>query len=187
MTILEALDKFDTETLRFHLIKNGPETKDANFTEEDYILTHNEITNKLGNFVNRTLKYKGLSEIPNGILDVEVQKYIKEKYKEISNFIENIEFRKATLSIIELLDFANKYYDEKKPWVQYKENINEFNNTIYTCTIIIANISNLIEPFMPLTAEKIRKYLRIKNRKWEYIEKIDNIKLNDIFPLFERK
>mgnify|MGYP005828080449 FL=1 len=40
---------------------------------------------------------------------------------------------------------------------------------------------------MPLTAEKIRKYLRIKNRKWEYIEKIDNIKLNDIFPLFERK
>ena len=187
LTIIEALNKFDTETLRFHLIKNGPETKDANFTEEDYILTHNEITNKLGNFVNRTLKYKGLSEIPNGILDVEVQKYIKEKYKEISNFIENIEFRKATLSIIELLDFANKYYDEKRPWVQYKENINEFNNTIYTCTIIIANISNLIEPFMPLTAEKIRKYLRIKNRKWEYIEKIDNIKLNDIFPLFERK
>ena len=187
LTIIEALNKFDTETLRFHLIKNGPETKDANFTEEDYILTHNEITNKLGNFVNRTLKYKGLSEIPNGILDVEVQKYIKEKYKEISNFIESIEFRKATLSIIELLDFANKYYDEKRPWVQYKENINEFNNTIYTCTIIIANISNLIEPFMPLTAEKIRKYLRIKNRKWEYIEKIDNIKLNDIFPLFERK
>ena len=187
LTIIEALDKFDTETLRFHLIKNGPETKDSNFTEEDYILTHNEITNKLGNFVNRTLKYKGLSMIPKGVLNTDVEKYIKEKYIEISDFIEGIEFRKATLSIIELLDFANKYYDDKKPWIQFKENLNEFNNIIYTCAIIIANISNLISPFMPITAEKIRGYLNLKEEKWEYINKIDNIELNNIYPLFERK
>ena len=92
LTTLEALNKFDAETLRFHLIKNGPESKDSNFTEEDYIMTHNEITNKLGNFVNRTLKYKGLSEIPRGIMDINVEKYINEKYIEISNYIENIEF-----------------------------------------------------------------------------------------------
>ena len=187
LTIIEALDKFDTETLRFHLIKNGPETKDSNFTEEDYILTHNEITNKLGNFVNRTLKYKGLSMIPKGVLNIDVEKYIKEKYIEISDFIEGIEFRKATLSIIELLDFANKYYDDKKPWIQFKENLDEFNNTIYTCAIIIANISNLISPFMPITAEKIRGYLNLKGEKWEYINKINNIELNNIYPLFERK
>ena len=187
LTILEALDKFDTETLRFHLIKNGPEAKDTNFTEEDYIMTHNEITNKLGNFVNRTLKYKGLSKIPNGVMDTNVERYIKEKYKEISNNIENIEFRKATLEIIELLDFANKYYDNKQPWIQYKENIEEFNNTIYTCTVTIANISNLIEPFMPKIAEKIREYLNIKNKKWEYINQIECIELNNIEPLFERK
>ena len=169
------------------MIKNGPETKDSNFTEEDYILTHNEITNKLGNFVNRTLKYKGLSMIPKGVLNTDVEKYIKEKYIEISDFIEGIEFRKATLSIIELLDFANKYYDDKKPWIQFKENLNEFNNIIYTCAIIIDNISNLISPFMPKKEEKIRGYLNLKEEKWEYINKIDNIELNNIYPLFERK
>ena len=40
---------------------------------------------------------------------------------------------------------GNKYYDERKPWIQKRENIEEFNNTIYTCTNIIANLSNLIE------------------------------------------
>lgn len=187
LTTLEALNKFDAETLRFHLIKNGPESKDSNFTEEDYIMTHNEITNKLGNFVNRTLKYKGLSEIPSGIMDINVEKYINEKYIEISNYIENIEFRRATLSIIELLDYLNKYYDDKKPWILYKENMPEFNNTIYTCSVSIANLSNLIEPFMPKTAEKIRNYLSIKNKSWKYIDKLDCIKLNNIEPLFERK
>ena len=173
--------------MRFHLIKIGPESKDSNFTEEDYIMTHNEITNKLGNFVNRTLKYKGLSEIPRGIMDINVEKYINEKYIEISNYIENIEFRKATLSIIELLDYLNKYYDDKKPWILYKENMTEFNNTIYTCSVSIANLSNLIEPFMPKTAEKIKNYLSIKNKSWKYIDKLDCIKLSNIEPLFERK
>ena len=187
LTILEALKIYDTETLRFHLIKNGPESKDSNFTEEDYIMTHNEITNKLGNFVNRTLKYKGLSKVPSGIMDISVEKYIKEKYIEISNFIDNIEFRKATLSIIELLDYLNKYYDDKKPWILCKEDISEFNNTIYTCSVSIANLAIIIEPFMPQTAEKIRSYLSINNKKWEYIDKLDCVELNNIEPLFERK
>lgn len=187
LTILDALDKFDTDTLRFHLIKNGPENKDSNFTEDDYILTHNEITNKLGNFVNRTLKYKGLTEIPKGIMDIEVKKYICEKYTEISNYIENIEFRKASLSIIDLLDYLNKYYDDKKPWVLYKENIQEFDNTIYTCAVSIANISNLIEPFMPKTSNKIKEYLSIEMKKWEFIDRLEKLQLNNIEPLFERK
>ena len=187
LTILEAVDKYDTETLRFHLIKNGPENKDANFTEEEYILTHNEITNKLGNFVNRTLKYKGLNKIPLGTMDKKVEEYIKRKYDEIANYIENIEFRKASISIIELLDFANKYYDDQKPWIKFKENIQDFNNTIYTCSVIISNISNLILPFMPKTAEKIKEYLNIKENSWRYIEGVESVELSNITPLFERK
>lgn len=187
LTVLDALEMYDSDTLRFHLIKNGPETRDTNFTEEEYFSTHNELTNKLGNFVNRTLNYKGLTAIPKGNIDFKVKEFIIGKYNEISNFIENIEFKKAANSIMELLDYANKYYDDKKPWIQFKENIDEFNNIIYTCTIIIANISNLIEPFMPKTSEVIRKYLKIEDAKWEYIDNIENVELVNIRPLFERK
>ena len=186
ITILEALDKYNVETLRFHLLRNGPETRDANFTEEEYIMTHNEITNKLGNFINRTLKFKGLTSIPVATLDENIEKEIEYKYEEISECIENIEFRNATLKIIDLLDFANKYYDDRKPWIQAKENIEEFKNTIYTCATLIANISNVIEPFMPETAKKIRSYLNIEKATWNIIKLENEIKLENIEPLFER-
>lgn len=186
MTILEAIEELNVDTLRLHLIKNGPERKDTNFTIEDYKATHNEITNKLGNFVNRTLKYKGIETIPEGNMDTTFKDKIEKMYTNISEQVEKLEFREAVLLIIGFLDEANKYYDERKPWIQAKEDISGFNDTIYTCSNIIANISNFIEPFMPETAMKIREYLHIDEATWNYIEVTPNLKLENINPLFER-
>ena len=186
MTVLEAVNEFNIDTLRFHLIKNGPEKKDSNFTVEDYIATHNELTNKLGNFVNRTLKYKGMTEIPNGKIDEEIKKKIENVYIQISELMEKIEFREVTNVIMNFLDEANKYYDEQKPWVQYKEDINKFNDIMYTCATMIANISNIIEPFMPKSAAKIREYLQIEKATWDYIEVKPNLPLNNIEVLFTK-
>ncbi len=185
-TIEESISKSNVDTLRFHLIKCGPEKKDANYTEEEYKSTHNEITNKLGNFVNRTLKYKGLTNIPNGIMDEEIKKILINSYDKIYNLMEKLEFREVCLHIIELLDEANKYYDSKGPWKLHEEDINEFNNVIYTCCVIIANISNYINFIMPQTAFKIRNYLNVTEDTWKYIEVQKEMKLENIEALFER-
>ena len=186
LTILEALDLYNVNTLRFHLIKNGPENKDANFVEEEYKATHNEITNKLGNFINRTLKYKGLTEIKKANMDKEVEEYLKNTYSEISKCMDNNEFRNYAIKVIELLDYANKYYDEKKPWVLFKEDMDEFINVIYTCANIIANIANVIYPLMPEVTDKINNYLNKEENKWEYVELKEDLELKNIEPLFTR-
>ena len=85
-----------------------------------------------------------------------------------------------------VLETANKYYDDKTPWVLFKEDINKFNDCIYTCSNIILNISNYIEPIMPETASKIRKYLNINEASWGYSEIKNNIILDNIEPLFNR-
>ena len=51
LTILEATEQFNIDTLRFHLLRNGPEKRDTSFSVEDYNATHNEVNNKLGNFI----------------------------------------------------------------------------------------------------------------------------------------
>ncbi len=186
LTILEAANKYNVDTLRFYLLRNGPENKDSNFTEEEYFRTHNEINNKLGNFINRTLKFKGLEELPMGIMDLEFKKLLINIYNDISNKMENIEFKEVTNIILNVLDLANKFYDEKAPWVLYKENKEEFNNCIYTCAVIILNISNYIEPIMPETAKIIRSFLHISKPTWQYIELENNIKLENIKQLFNR-
>ena len=68
-----------------------------------------------------------------------------------------------------LVDEANKYYDEQQPWIAFKEDKEKFNNCIYTCVQIIANLGNLMEPFMPFSAEKIRKYLGIEKPVWNFV------------------
>ena len=59
---IEIADMYNPDALRFHLINNGPEKKDSNFTLESFVATNNgELLNKFGNLVNRTLKFKGIS------------------------------------------------------------------------------------------------------------------------------
>ena len=184
---IELVEKYGVDSLRFHLINNGPEKKDSNFTEEALIATNNgELLNKFGNLVNRTLKFKELYEVPDGKLDEDIKNKIEETYKLVGENIEKLEFKEASNKAMELVEIANKYYDEQKPWIQKKENIEEFNNTIYTCAVIIANLSNIFEPFMPSACEKIRKYLNIENKAWELIAPEIGLKLENIEPLFSR-
>lgn len=187
ITIRQMVEEYNVDSLRYYMIAHGPENKDVDFTVENYINVHNsDVVNKFGNFVNRTLRFKGLEEIPLGVMDTQMIEEINETYKMVFEYIENLEFKKACSKIVELIEIGNKYYDERKPWIQKKENIEEFNNTIYTCTNVIANLSNLIEPIMPQTSNKLREYLKIEKPSWKQIQIKEKIPLDNIEILFER-
>ena len=189
ITALEALELYPVDSLRYHLVSNGPERKDTNFTPEDFVATHNgELLNKFGNLVNRTLKFKGIENIKLGVMDPIIKEKIESTYTQVAESIEKLEFREAVSKIINLVETANKYYDENEPWKQIKENENAFIDTIYTCSTIIANLSNLFEPIMPEATSKIREYLELKEPSWNYIELNNEIDLTnkEIKPLFER-
>ena len=187
ITILDMIKEYDVDSLRYYMIAYGPENADINFTMENYISVHNsDLVNKFGNFVNRTLNFKGLESIVPAKMNEEISKVISEKYIIIAKYIEKLEFRKACAEIIDLIEIGNKYYDERKPWIDYKENIEEFNNTIYTCMNVIANLSNMLEPLIPNKTEKLRKYLNIYNPTFKKVILKDKIILKNIELLFER-
>lgn len=185
--VKEFCDEYNSDTVRFHLINNGPEKKDTSFNVIDYVTCHNnEITNKYGNFVNRTLKFKGISEIPDGEMNLEIKALIEKAYIEVGEDIEKLEFKEASSKVIRLIEDANKYYDEMKPWVQFKEDMSAFNDTIYTCAVLIANISNLMEPFMPASSKKVREWLDIEKATWNYIEVQKGLSLKNVQVLFAK-
>ena len=189
ITTLEMLEKYSSDSLRYHLINNGPEKKDTNFTPEDFVATHNgELLNKFGNLVNRTLKFKGLDTVKKANLDGSIKEEIEKTYTEVADLIEHLEFREAIAKIMNLVETANKYYDSREPWKQRKEDEKGFNDTIYTCSCIIANLANLFEPVMPNACQKIRSYLDLEKAKWEpvYLENDINLEDKNIEPLFER-
>ena len=114
ITIEDLTSKYDIDSIRYYFISNGPEKKDSNFSLDDFKNIHNsELVNKYGNFVNRTLNFKGLKEIKVNVVENEIEKVVKNTYTDVSNHIKNLEFRAAIENIIKLVEYGNKYYDEK--------------------------------------------------------------------------
>ena len=187
ISALDAVEKLNSDTIRYHLINNGPERKDTNFSLSEYVATHNnEVTNKFGNFVNRTLKFKGISEIPEGNLDADIKAMIEKAYVEVGEAIEALNFKDASEKAMKLVEDANKYYDDRKPWIQFKEDMAAFNDTIFTCATLIANISNIMEPFMPAAAAKTRSIFGFEKATWNFVDAKAGIKLDNIETLFTK-
>lgn len=190
ITVDELVDKFNADSIRYYMIANGPEKKDVNFNEFDLIQAHNKfLVGALGNFINRNLSFikkKFDGHIAESNIDLKIKEVTQKEYKLIGNLIENGELRSAIENVMEYISLGNKYYDDRKPWIQVKENIKDFNETTYTCIYMMANIANLISPFMPDTAQKIRKILNISELKWEENNIHGDFEVNEIPLLFDR-
>lgn len=184
------IENYNVDTLRYFLTINGPEKRDGDFSWREFILRHNgELLGAFGNFVNRTLVFieKAFDNIiPFGVIDNSIKIQLTELYNEVGIKIEKANFKNGLEDIFSFIRSANKYFDEKQPWILIKENVLECQNVLYNCALIIANLSNLLEPFIPETCIKIRSFLSIEKAKWEYIERLEENRLNKIVVLFER-
>ena len=136
-----------------------------------------------GNFIARML---GAGKIKEANVDKEVKDLTEKTYKEVGEHFEKGEIRSATSKIVEYIMFANKYYDSKEPWIKAKEDIEEFNNITYTCTYIIANISNLIQPILPKASIKIKEMLNLPEATWNPIELSGDYEINNLNIIYER-
>jgi len=190
ITVNELLEMFGRDTLRFYFMFYGPEVRDTNCSIDDIIQMHNKfLVGVLGNFVNRNLsfinkKFDGV--IKEGKVDDEITTATKNVYDTVGTFIEKGEFKNAITAILEYISLGNKYYDEQQPWIQVKENMDAFNNTTYTCVYMMANIANIIKPFMADTSDKLKEMLSLPEAKWEVTNINGDIKLENVQLLFER-
>ena len=190
ITANELLEMFDSDTLRFYFSFKGPETNDMNCSLTDIIQTHNKfLVGMLGNFVNRNLsfinkKFDGVTK--EGCVDETIKNATEKTYRIIGDYFEKGEIRNAISQIFEYVALANKYYDSKQPWVQVKEDIDGFNDTTYTCTYMIANMSNMITPILPHASKKIKEMLDLPEYKWEVTDIKGDYKIQNLQVLYDR-
>lgn len=183
------LERYDSDSIRMFFLANGPELKDADFTWNSFITFHNsQIVGAYGNLVNRTLAFINKyfdgcvpqAKIENGVLQE-----IKIAFDFVGQKIEMGNFREAISKIFSLVDYGNKYYDIKQPWITRTENLEVCYETMYNCVQIIANLSALLEPFMPCSSGKVKSWLKISD-KWEVKNVSAGLVLPEISLLFER-
>ncbi|WP_152396080.1 methionine--tRNA ligase [Paenibacillus guangzhouensis] len=187
----DMLERYPADAIRYFLIANGPERRDTDFSWREFIHSHNgELLGAFGNFVNRTLVFLQKSYdslVPDGSLDPEWKDSIDTLYQQSGTLIEEGRLKESLELIFAYIRRANKYFDERKPWLQVKVDRSACGDTLYTCTQIIANLANLLQPFIPFACDQIRTFLSLAaSPVWHWIEVPVNQSVQHLALLFER-
>ncbi|HOP32858.1 MAG TPA: methionine--tRNA ligase [Candidatus Hydrothermia bacterium] len=175
--IPDLLSKYPSDYIRYGLSHVIPETKDSDFSFEEFKTRINsELVNNLGNFVNRTLtfikNYIGL--VRHNLVgfrdqDLEIISEIENFPQQVGNHLENFEFRKALKEIMAFSQKGNQYFDYEKPWSTRKVDKEKTERTLYLCASMVKALSIIIEPYLPDSARRIRNMLGFSDQelKWE--------------------
>ena len=179
----EYLDEFPgkEDVLRYVLCANAPESKDNDFTWKDFqARNNNELVAVLGNFVNRALvltrKYYDGVVPPCGALTDYDRVTIAELQGvkgSLEQNLENYRFREALKDAMNMARIGNKYLADSEPWKVVKTDPERVKTILNVALQITANLSIVVEPFMPFTAKKLRTMLQSEPFAWDRIGATD--------------
>lgn len=169
------------DVLRYVLCSNAPETKDNDFTWKDFQLKNNsELVAILGNFVNRALvltqKYfdgKVPAKSTMTDQDNEALRVIAEFPGRISDSIQQYRFREALAEMMNLARLGNKYLADSEPWKIFNTDPERVKTILNISLQICANLTIVMEPFLPSSAEKLLQMLNMKKLTWDSAGKTD--------------
>lgn len=187
--VKDILERHDADSLRYYLLANGPEKKDADFSWREYVNSHNgELLGAYGNFVNRSLTFikkywDGI--VPQGEPDPEISRQIEDLFVSTGRLIEKGAFKDAINGVFGFVRDANKYFDTQTPWITRTTDERACKNTLFQCVQIIANLAVLLYPFLPFSSEKVCSWLQI-DHAWKKQEVSGGYLLPGIQILFER-
>ena len=175
----EYLEEFPEhqDVLRYVLTANAPETKDNDFTWDEFqARNNNELVAIYGNFINRvvvlTHKYYA-GEVPKASellkIDLDVLSEMRLLPKKIGTSIELYRFREASQLLMQLARIGNKYLADSEPWKLIKSNPERVKTIMNTALQIATGLSVISEPILPFTASKLKNMLNLNvtHLKWK--------------------
>ncbi len=188
--VKDILERYNPDSVRYFLLGNGPEKRDTDFTWREFINSHNgELLGAYGNFVNRCLifiqkAFEG--KVPETQGSPDIIPSLGKLYPCVGNLIEQGCIKDALDTLFAFIRAANKFFDEERPWITVKTDIGKCKKTLNACVQIIANLSLLLNPFLPFSSEKVRSTLELGKAAWKYVEVPAGFELGPVEILFER-
>jgi len=200
---MELLNEFDSDTVRYYVIKEFTPTEwtDVCFSKKILQETYNaDLANIYGNLVSRFIgmvkKYND-GVIPKASENISVESNtlledIINTHKQVENYVNSYDLGNTVKSVLDLAKSANKYVEVIKPWELAKNNDNEgINNFLNTLANAIKAVLTYLKPLLPKSIDKLINQLNFNNVcEHEKVLNFDNVegtKVNDSEIIFARK
>tara|TARA_Y100000310_G_scaffold344244_1_gene455945 strand:+ start:7075 stop:8451 length:1377 start_codon:yes stop_codon:yes gene_type:complete len=152
---IKLAEKYGSDVVRYSLLRCST-FEDSDYSEEILIQRNNdELADKLGNLVSRV---STLAE-SHGLEKTKSSLDITKTRKQVEKYFENYELDKALNEIFAFIDRCNEYIQAKKPWETKDKKV------LFELAEAIKEVSVLLSPFIPETAEKIKKQFNAKKIK----------------------
>ncbi|MFH1917129.1 MAG: methionine--tRNA ligase [Nanoarchaeota archaeon] len=177
-----------SDVWRYYLLSNRPESADTVFYWKDFQdRLNNELVANIGNLVNRTAvfiqKFFDSKVYPMQKKELDASEAIAK----VEALYEKVEIKRALNEIMGISRAGNKYFQDKEPWKLVKENPEEAKNVLANLYGYVRDISILIWPYLPTTAENIWKQFNLQPQKWKDIGiPIGEIKIGEPILLFNK-
>ena len=149
------------DELRYCLIANMPENKDAEFTWQDFQnRVNSELAANIGNFVNR------VAVLMHKFYDGDIPTTTSNEQEEVLNAITNLrdtihvsiskfKFKDALSTVMSISSLGNKYLADNEPWKLIKTDEQRTKIVMQNALFICKTLKEVLMPLLPNTAQKI--------------------------------
>ncbi len=165
--MLDALDRYDPDALRYYLTINMPETRDSDWSWAGFIeRNNNELVANWGNLVNRVLNmtqryFGGVVQEPGELTaaDATLLAAVDEGFQIVGELYNACKFRGAVQEALRLSSLVNQYLEETSPWTVVKSDPTAAGRALYVAVQAINGLKVLWAPVLPFTSQTLHESL----------------------------
>ncbi len=165
--MLDALERYDPDPLRYYLTAVMPETRDSDWSWRGFVQRNNkELVANWGNLVNRVLNmtkryFKGIVPDPGPLtpVDIELLQAIDAGFSSVGELYDGCKFRQASQECLRLSTLVNQYLEETSPWTTAKNDTAATARSLYTALQAISALKTFWAPILPFTSQKLHALL----------------------------
>lgn len=188
------LDHLPPDYLRYYYAaKLGPGLSDIDLNLDDFQLRVNSdlvgkvvnIASRCAGFINKRFDDTLAEALP----EPGMYQQFADAGESIAESYEKREYSRAVRSIMKLADEANRYIDDKKPWVAIKDDkrLDEVHGVCTQGINLFRTLMVYLKPVIPYTAEKTETFLGAGELTWtNAAEPLLDHKIENFQPLITR-
>jgi methionyl-tRNA synthetase len=197
-SLLDYLDEYRPDELRYALATILPEQADTDLSEDELVRRVNdELVATWGNLVNRVLAmtrktFDGVVPEPGPVdeRDDELLATVDAKLAEEADLIEAVELRRALKAALSGAQAVNGYLNSLEPWKTAKTDLERTATTLWTALQAINALKVAFAPFTPFASEVLHGWLGgqgdLVEHGWQRREVPAGTELGTPSPLFHK-